>query len=195
MREQKDILMEYLDKGKILPFFCYKICFYCKTIDKEGYKAMIKNKKIALILIGVLLIVQVGCRANKNEDPLEGRDINDSTVEVGAPDKAIIDRSESVSDLVVELFGVDNATCIIFNDIAVVGIKMAYDAELTDAMKETIINLVVENDSMIRQVVITENEKIFEQVENIIGGLMKGKPYDGYVTEITRIIEKIKKDN
>ena len=71
---------------------------------------------------------------------------------------------------------------------------MAQDTTFNDDIKEMIINTVLENDTMIRQVLITDNKKIFDQIENIIESLMNGKAYDDQVKEINRIIEKMKKE-
>ena len=93
----------------------------------------------------------------------------------------------------VNLYGIDNATSIIFNDVVAIGLEMAEGLTLTDDIKEMVIDTVLENDTMIRQVLITDNKEIFEQIEKVILALMNGKPYDEQVKEINRIIEKLKK--
>ncbi|NLV76257.1 MAG: hypothetical protein GX023_04645 [Tissierellia bacterium] len=113
---------------------------------------------------------------------------------VGGKDYDILVRSENISDIVVDLYGIDNATSIIFNDVIVIAVEMAQDTTFNDDIKEMIINTVLENDTMIRQVLITDNKKIFDQIENIIESLMNGKAYDDQVKEINRIIEKMKKE-
>ncbi len=70
-------------------------------------------------------------------------------------------RSENLSDVVVDLYGIDNATSIIFNDLVVIGVEMARDSVLTDDVREMIISTVLDNDTMIRQVLITDNKKSF----------------------------------
>ncbi len=70
-------------------------------------------------------------------------------------------RSENLSDVVVDLYGIDNATSIIFNDLVVIGVEMARDSVLTDDVREMIISTVLDNDTMIRQVLITDNKKKF----------------------------------
>lgn len=148
-------------------------------------------KYISLVLI--IVIIAMGCKANE-EITEEGKSEDELSMNVGAKDYDILNRSENLSDVVVDLYGIDNATSIIFNDLVIIGVEMARDARLTDDVKEMIISTVLENDTMIRQVLITDNKKTFDQIESIIGSLMNGKPYDEQVNEINRIIEKLKKE-
>lgn len=144
-----------------------------------------------LLLLFMVVNVTVGCA---KEDMVEEENEEEIIVDVGGKDQDILIRSENISDLVVNLYGIDNATSIIFNDVIAVGIEVADGSKLTDDMKEMIINTVLENDTMIRQVLITDNKKIFDEIENVILALMNGKSYDEQVKEINRIIEKLKKE-
>ncbi|NMB26748.1 MAG: hypothetical protein GX987_01685 [Tissierellia bacterium] len=154
-----------------------------------------KNIKIVryVLLVLIIMIIVMGCKINE-ETSEEGKNEDDISINVGGKDYDILVRSENLSDVVVDLYGIDNATSIIFNDLVVIGVEMARDAILTDDVKEMIISTVLENDTMIRQVLITDNKKIFDQIEGIIIALMNGKPYDDQVKEINRIIEKLKKE-
>ena len=154
-----------------------------------------KNIKIVryVLLVLIIMIIVMGCKINE-ETSEEGKNEDDISINVGGKDYDILVRSENLSDVVVDLYGIDNATSIIFNDLVVIGVEMARDAILTDDVKEMIISTVLENDTMIRQVLITDNKKIFDQIESIIIALMNGKPYDDQVKEINRIIEKLKKE-
>ncbi|CCQ95859.1 exported hypothetical protein [[Clostridium] ultunense Esp] len=146
--------------------------------------------KLLLILL-IMVSVIAGC---VKEDRVGEENEEEIIVDVGGKDQDILIRSENISDLVVNLYGIDNATSIIFNDVVAIGIEVADGSKLTDDMKEMIINTVLENDTMIRQVLITDNKKNFDQIENVILSLMNGKPYDEQVKEINRIIEKLKKE-
>ena len=152
-----------------------------------------KGKNIKLIkyvlLVLIIMVIVMGCKISE-----EGKNEDEISINVGGKDYDILVRSENLSDVVVDLYGIDNATSIIFNDVVVIGVEMARDVILTDDVKEMIISTVLENDTMIRQVLITDNKKIFDQIENIIIALMNGKPYDDQVKEINRIIEKLKKE-
>lgn len=144
------------------------------------------------IIVTILGIITTGC--SKDNLIVDENQKEEITLDVGGKDHDIIIRSENISDLVVNLYGIDNATSIIFNDVVAIGLEMADGSTLTDDIKEMVIDTVLENDTMIRQVLITDNKETFEQIEKVILALMNGKPYDEQVKEINRIIEKLKKE-
>ena len=149
------------------------------------------NKKliIFIMLIALGLNTMVGC---KMDNSIVEEEV-DTNIAVGGKDYDTLMRSENISNLVVDLYGIDNASSIIFNDIVVIAVEMGVDNTFTDDVKEMIIETVLSNDNAIRQVLITDDKKIFDQIETILNGLMNGKPYDDYVKEINRLIEKLKK--
>lgn len=154
-----------------------------------------KNNKliICIILALITLNMVIGCKAKNNTVEEEGEQ-DEISIVVGGKDYDILNRSENISDLVVELYGIDNASSIIFNDVVVIAVELGVDTYFTDDIKEMIINTVLANDTMIRQVLITDDKKIFNQIESIIESLMHGKAYDDQVKEINRLIEKLKKE-
>lgn len=189
--------MEYLVRrhGECL-FFVIIFLINEKLYCEGRLNVMGKKKNFGLkILLIVLIIgsVAVGCKANKDISK-EDSDEDEMSLNVGGKDYDIISRSENISNVVVDLYGIDNASSIIFNDMVAIAVEMAQDATLTDDVKEMIINAVLENDSMVRQVLITDNKKVFDQIEVIIQGLMNGESYDSHVKEINRIIDKLKKE-
>lgn len=150
-------------------------------------------KKIILFGILLSLILQMGCTKPNSEitkDSIE--DIG--AIEVGGVDKEILTRSEKISDSIVELFGIDDSVTVIFNDIAVVGVVLSYDKELDQELKDDIINRIKETDPQIQEVNITQKDKTIKQLNEIIIGLLNGNPYDDYVEEINKIIDKVKKE-
>lgn len=148
-------------------------------------------KKYLLLIIIALLGTQFGCKSDIDKKIVEVDDPQNSSIQVSAEDKVIIDRSEDLSDFVVELFGIDDAATIIFNDTALVTVVMAYDSELTEDTKELINDLVMEKDLEINQVIVSNDEKTFFEVIEIISELMDGSPYDNYVDEISKMINKL----
>lgn len=143
----------------------------------------------------LVLLLQIGCKADIDKKIVEQEDLDSISVEVAAEDKVIIDRSENLSDYVVELFGIDDAATIIFNDTALISVVMAYDKELTEETKQLINDIVLEKDMEIKQVLVSNDEKTFFQVIEIIGKLMNGSPYDNHVGEVSKMIDKINKKN
>lgn len=69
-------------------------------------------------------------------------------------------RSEAISDAVVNLFGIDNATSIILNDKVAVGLEMAEGHEFTEDVINTVINTVKEKDSSISEVFVSGDKNI-----------------------------------
>lgn len=151
------------------------------------------KKSILLITIILSLVFQLGCKASENNNLVELEETKDLSIEVSIEDKIILDRSEDLSDYVVELFGIDDAATIIFNDTALIGVVAAYDREVNEDIKESIENIVMEKDKEIKNVIITDDEKTFNQIVNIINELMNGSSYDNYVNEISKTIDKINK--
>lgn len=150
-------------------------------------------KRYVLLTIIFLLLLQIGCTFNQKEAPIvEEPEEPDRTIEVSMEDRAIIDRSETLSDNVVELFGIDDAATIILNDTALVSVIMAYDSEFNDDTKNLIKETVLESDNEIKEVIISNDEKTFFQIVDIITDLMNGNSYDNYVNEISKLIEKSK---
>ena len=144
-------------------------------------------KRKILILISLALILSIGCTTKKND--ITG---DDSSISVGGQEREIIERSESISDMIVELYGVDDATTVILNDIALVGVKLSYDNKLNDDIKNTVIDVVTGFDNQITEVKVTQDNKLYRQIDDIMNELILGKSYDGFVDEISRISGKIR---
>lgn len=137
------------------------------------------------------MIFQIGCgRSFEKQEITEVQEPDNIAVEVAADDRIIIERSEDIADYVVELFGIDDAATIIFNDTALVCVIMAYDTDLTQDTKELIKDLVLEKDTALKEVLISNDEKTFFRVVEVVSSLMNGSPYDSHVGEISKLIEK-----
>lgn len=151
-------------------------------------------KKNILLFLILSLVLTIGCVDEKIDEPEIGNE--DSLLAVEGSDKEILERSERISDLVVELFGIDGATTLIFNDTAIVSVIISYDQKLTEEMRETIVSVVKENDKEIKDVKIAEDEKTFNEIEKILSELLKGKVYDNFVLDINKILDRnIKKSS
>ncbi len=159
---------------------------------KNYNKRRDKLKRYLLFILVLMLFLQIGCQVKLDEDIIQVEEPEDISINVSAEDKVIIDRSENLADCVVELFGIDDAATIIFNDTALVSVIMAYDTVLTEDTKELINDLVMEKDTAIKEVLISNDEKTFFQIVEIIGSLLNGSSYDNHVGEISKMIEKNK---
>ena len=152
-------------------------------------------KKIILLMLALSACLQIACTNDYGKEVVEVPQTEETSIEVGSEDRIIINRSEDLSNYVVELFGIDDVATIIFNDTALVGVVTSYDNELTDDLKSLINDLVLEKDSEIKNVSISHDEKVFNEIVNIVNDLMNGKSYDNYVASISKMIEKTNKRN
>lgn len=152
-----------------------------------------------LLLITSLILGGCSSLENKsqNENMMENGIIQDKpedeiSLDVGGKDYDLLIRSEGISDAVVNLFGVDNATSIILNDKVAVALEMADGHDFTQEVKETVINAVKEKDNTISEVLVSDDKKVFNEIESIIIALLNGKSYDEQVNKISNIMEKLK---
>src|SRR5699024_11345011 len=129
-------------------------------------------KKTMIIILLIILIFNVACEFDNNSNEIEvpKKDL----IEVSGKEKDIINRSEDLSDMVVELFGVDDATTIILNNNALIGIILARDMELSEELIDTITTTVKSNDNLIEDVKITTNKNLFKEIDNIVTSLIGG---------------------
>lgn len=150
-------------------------------------------KKSILFFLVLNIIFQLGCAVQNNVE-VRDEDDNIGIADVAAEDNEILSVSEDIADIVVELYGIDDATAILFNEDVLVGIVLAAGQDITDEIKNTIVGTVKERHPQINKVHISLNKKIFNQTEDIIMDLLQGKSYDDYVNEISKMIDKVEKE-
>lgn len=148
--------------------------------------------KKKILFLSLILILQLGCAKDNLEDNNEAKNIS---IDTKAESMDILNKSEDISDIVVELFGIDNASTIIFNNKALISVIPAYDKELDEELRSVIEKQVLDTFSDIEEVKITDNKKIFSQTEDIIIEILQGSSYDNFVKEISGIKEKIDREN
>ena len=146
-------------------------------------------KRRFIYLVLVLLITLSGCTSEKIIDESKEENI---AIPVGGADGEILERSENISDIVVELYGIDDATTIILNNTAIIGLKIAYDQKLTDETIKIIEEKVISYDDSLTEVLVTDKDKIFSEISDIVYDLLQGSSYDSLVDEINKIQNKIK---
>lgn len=149
------------------------------------------RKKLLIAIILVISITLIAC-TNSGIDRQSVDKEDENLIEVNVKDKELLNRSEDISDLVVELYGVDDSTTIVFNNDAYVALIMAFDQEFTEDLRETIIHHVKEKDLQLGNVYLTTNTKTFKQIDGIVFDLLQGETYDSKVKEINKIINNFK---
>lgn len=150
------------------------------------------RKRIFTVIILVIAVSLIACTNSSIDN--QTVEENQNLVEVNVENKELLIKSEDISDLVVELYGIDDATTIVFNNDAYVAVKMAFDQEFTEDLKDTIIYHIKEKDTQIENVSVTTNAKIFKQIDNVVFNLLQGNSYDSQVKEINKIINNMNKE-
>lgn len=179
-----------------MPFFifCNKKPSFRKTIINElfyGRYKMGKNKKI-VFLITLIMVIFLLCSCKYDKvDEKENKSVN-----IEGRDKEsleILDRSENIADLVVNLIGIENATVIVFQDAALIGIRFyeENDSGLTKDIKDSIEKLVLENDKNINRVLISEDDKTFNEIEEIIQGLLREEHIKNYTNQLNKMYQRM----
>lgn len=143
--------------------------------------------KLLYFLILIMLILN-GCTPDVSEEIVQ----EPLAITVDGADREIIERSETLSDVVVELYGIDDATSIILNDVAIIGVKVAYEEKLKDETRAIIEESVKNQDSGIDQVVITDKARLFNEINDIVTEVLQGKSFDNYVNDINNIKNRIR---
>lgn len=150
-------------------------------------------KKSILFFLVFSMMLNVAC-ASRESDKLQSEADNEEISQVVASDSEILSRSEAISDSIVELYGIDNATAIIFNDDVLLGVILAEGQELTEDMSNTIVDTIKKDNPQTDKIYISINKKTFDKVDDIVMNLLEGKPYDDYVDEISKMINKVEKE-
>lgn len=171
-----------------------------------------KSKMFILFLITLLVfLLLIGCRAPEKPDTEEDigeqdyitedrdrnmdmdMDMDEEIIDERDADGQIVYRAETIADSVVNIPGIDDATCIIKGDTAIVGVIVGDITEnkLTAELKEQIIDTVKSTDYDIKNVLLTENPQLFERIDGIEQRMMRGETADKLATEINKIIKEI----
>ncbi len=150
-------------------------------------------KKIIFYLFLTSFLILGAC-AKDEKDMVEPEieTAEDITISVQAKDVDIIERSETISDGIVELYGIDDATTIVIGDEALVGVKIAYDEELNSDTKDMIESTVKSVDKEITNIYLTDKSNIFSDINKVVTEILQGESYDNYLSKIRVIKSRIR---
>lgn len=141
-------------------------------------------KKIYLISLLILTLIFASCTMGNNTD-------DENHLDVSVEDEELVERSEMISDIIVEEYGIDDATTIIFNEYALVAVKIAYNENITQEHIDNISNKVLNYDDGIEEVLITDDSKTFREIDNIVFELLQGNEYKDFLDEINGIFNSL----
>lgn len=145
---------------------------------------------IFLLIATLLMFSLLGCKAKEKIEQVEEKNASGNIV-VGEVKENVSERGEVIADNVVDLIGIEDATAIIFNDMAIVAIELAEGNEWTEEMRKTIENTVYETDNKVKSVLVTREKAIFNKIDDIAQLLLKGEKLDKHSSEINKIIKRI----
>lgn len=145
------------------------------------------KKRILIFMISLIAVSSIACmNSSKNHEVGDGQE----SIEANVDDNELLNRSEDISDWVVELYGIDDATTIVFNNDAYIAVLIAFDYEFSQELRENIIYQVKEKDSLIENVNVTDNSKTFNLISDVVFNLLQGESYDNQVKQIYKIMNK-----
>lgn len=140
-------------------------------------------KKVYLLSFLLLTLILVSCTMENNVD--------DYDLNVSGDNSELVERSESISDIVVEEFGIDDATTIVFNEYAIIAVKIAYNEDISQEHTEKITNKVLNYDRQVEEVLITDDSRTFKDIDNIVFDLLQGSDYKDYLDDINGIFNRL----
>lgn len=103
-------------------------------------------------------------------------------------------KAESIADSLVDQEGIYDATVVLHENKALVGVDALEEREgkLSQDMKYKIMNTVKAFDAEIKNVTITSNKDLFNKIDDIEQSLIRGDTKRNISKEIDEIIKKIK---
>lgn len=141
------------------------------------------KKNYFLILLVILALLFTSCTMEE--------DSYDEELDVSSDDSNLVERSEAISDIIVEEYGIDDAITIVFNEYALVSVKIAYNEDITQGHIDNITNKVLKFDSLVEKVLVTDDAKIFREIDDIVFGLLQGDAYGDYLDDINGIFNRL----
>lgn len=154
-----------------------------------------KTIKILVVSFMILFLTLTVCSCKGKEVKDENVE-NNITVNIGLTSgNEMVERAENIADNVVELIGVEDATALIYNEKVIVVVELNQGIDYSEDMKEMIKAVVLEMEPNILNVFISNDEKLFNKVDEIAQNLIKGEDIKNHSIEIEKIIKRIEKTN
>lgn len=117
--------------------------------------------------------------------------VNDPTRDTRNLD--IIARSNYLAKKVKELNEIDDATVILTENTALVGVKIKGNVkgEMTTDLKRNVENKIKNTDNRIKNVAVTANPDLATRLRDIMFDIERGRPLSGFAVEIKEILKRI----
>lgn len=177
----------------------------------------IKTKKFSIIFLVILMIaaISIGCQPedetedNGNVDNGDNGDIdedieeetgdeemddNDITDDTGeGMDEGMNGRSEEIANSIVEMDGINDASVVIRDNTALVGVDATdtTEGEVSEEMKQNIEAKVKEVDENITEVYVSAEEDLFDRINEIAQNIRKGDPIEDFADDLDDLVKRL----
>lgn len=141
------------------------------------------GKKFFVIFLAIVTLVFASCTMENS--------VNEEELDVAGDDSHLVERSEAISDIIVEEYGIDDATTIVFNEYALISVKIAYNEDITQEHIDKITSKVLKFDELVDKVLITDKAKTFREIDDIVFSLLQGGEYRDYLDDINGIFNSL----
>ncbi|MBZ2173725.1 YhcN/YlaJ family sporulation lipoprotein [Schnuerera sp. xch1] len=103
------------------------------------------------------------------------------------------ERADEIAEEISDLNNINNASVLINNDTAIVGVDMENDAEgeVTTDLKQQIERIVKNEDDDIDNVNITADPDLFTRISNMAEDIGNGRPVSGFADQFQEILRRI----
>jgi len=183
---------------------------------------MIKRfKGISIIFLIILMVsaISIGCQTEDNNDTDENNDmetednnmneedINENMNDEDATDpnnndEGMTDQdqnmdidNDALANSIVEMDGINDATVVTMDEVALVGIDINGEENISDDMKQEIETKIKEEDSNINEVYVSNEPDLFERINTISNDVRGGNPIEDFSDDIAEIIDRITPGN
>lgn len=191
--------------------------FVILIIGGENVLNKIKSLGIIFLIILMVSFISIGCQnddTDTNDDANEGMD-NEDNKDQDMTDGDMTDEdmdsemkdeedsnmtnededmdmnNESLANSIVEMDGINDATVVTMDEIALVGVDFNGEDKISDDMKKDIESKIKEKSDKISKVYISNEPDMYDRINTISNDVRNGNPIDDFSDDISEMIENI----
>lgn len=172
--------------------------FVILIIGGENVLNKIKSLGIIFLIILMISIISIGCQnddTDTNDDANEEMDNEDNKDEDmtdgDMTDEDMDMNNESLANSIVEMDGINDATVVTMDEIALVGVDFNGEDKISDDMKKDIESKIKEKSDKISKVYISNEPDMYDRINTISNDVRNGNPIDDFSDDISEMIENI----
>lgn len=176
-----------------------------------------KIKRIGIVFLIILMIslISIGCQnedgidnnedTGVNDDGDQDQDITDEDLTDESKDNIdedMVDNNdenmdindESLANSIVEMNGINDATVVTMDEVALVGVDSNGEDKVSDEMKQDIESKIKEENKNINDVYVSNEPDMFDRINTISNNVRNGDPIDDFTDDISEMIDNITPD-